>query len=83
MTTKDDRSEFLARFGEAAGDVTTPEQAAAAYELAKGGARELGNSTNWEGACDWLIANYEETADDTRRKWVIRGGLEMLIAANE
>ncbi|MFE0699391.1 hypothetical protein [Streptomyces sp. NPDC058872] len=82
MTDQDERTAFLARFAAAAGDLSSPEQAEAAYELVKGGARELGASANWQAACDWVTANYEEATELRRRKWVIREGSTLLVIAS-
>ncbi|MFI9206174.1 hypothetical protein [Streptomyces sp. NPDC053048] len=82
MANKGDRTTFLKRFGEVLGDATTAEQVAAAYELVKTEGRSLGRSVNWQSACDWLIANYEEAADDARRHWVILEGSMMMTYAN-
>lgn len=82
MASKDDRTDFLARFGEALGDATASEQVTAAYELVKNEGRALGRSANWQGACDWLTANYEEAPDDARRHWVVLEGSTLLTYAN-
>ncbi|GGU49219.1 hypothetical protein GCM10010289_82230 [Streptomyces violascens] len=82
MPGKDDRTAFLARFTETLGDASVPDRVTAAYELVKAGARSLGESANWEGACDWVTANYEEATTDERRKWVALEGSILLEAAN-
>ncbi|MEU9388694.1 hypothetical protein AB0D86_01675 [Streptomyces sp. NPDC048324] len=82
MPDKDDRTAFLARFAEALGDASTPKRVTAAYELVKDGARSLGESANWEGACDWVTANYEEATTDERRQWVALEGSALLEVAN-
>ncbi|GAB2572647.1 hypothetical protein GCM10027168_01860 [Streptomyces capparidis] len=83
MATKEERAAFLARVSEALGDASTPEQVTAAYCLVKREGRALGNSANWQGACDWLVANYEEATDDARRRWVALEGFAMMESAND
>ncbi|MFC9651440.1 hypothetical protein [Streptomyces sp. NPDC056937] len=82
MASETDRNEFLARFGGVLGDATTPDQVTAAYELVRDEGSPLGESANWQGACSWLTANYEEATDDDRRQWAVLEGATLLGYAN-
>ncbi|MDJ0461987.1 hypothetical protein [Streptomyces sp. H27-C3] len=82
MANNTDRVEFLATLGATLGDATTPEEVTAAYELARNEGRPLGNSANWQGACDWLTANYDEATSADRRKWAVVEGSTLLAYAN-